>query len=171
MFPAPLAKVLEYPEPADTKSLEVITPEITWFNKTCVKTSTGTSSKVAKNAENYNLTINTSLVGGKVLLETNFDLQNLVGTQFIVQYDPSMLTFDEVKFDAGSNMTNFATPKGNKIYFGSLDQSGTQTIKTGTPYKLVFTPKTTLTNTAGLIYFKVAEAVKQDGTKVILKIQ
>ncbi len=130
-----------------------------------------TSSKVAKNAENYNLVVTTSLVGGKVVLETNFDLKNLVGTEFIVQYDPSMLTFDEVKFDTGSNMTNFATPKGNKIYFGSLDQSGVQTVKTGTPYKLVFTPKTVLTNTAGLIYFKVAEAVKQDGTKVILKIQ
>jgi hypothetical protein len=52
-----------------------------------------------------------------------------------------------------------------------MDSSGAQTIKTGTPYKLVFTPKTALTNTAGLIYFKVAEAVKQDGTKVILKIQ
>lgn len=130
-----------------------------------------TASKVAKNAENYNLTVNTSLVGGKVVLETNFNLANAVGTEFIVQYDPTILTFDEVKFDAGSNMTNFATPKENKIYFGSLDQTGAQTIKAGTPYKLVFTPKTALTNTAGLIYFKVAEAVKQDGTKVILKIQ
>lgn len=130
-----------------------------------------TSTKVAKNAQNYNLGVTTSLINGKVVLETKLDLANLVGMQFAVQFDPSVLTFDEVKFDTGNQMTNFATPRGNKIYFGSLDQSGTQTVKIGTPYKLVFTPKTALTNTAGLIYFKVAEAVKQDGTKVILKIQ
>lgn len=130
-----------------------------------------TTSKTAANAELYTLEVATTLVNGKVVLETKLDLQKLAGIQFIVQYDPSMLSFDEVKFDTGNQMTNFATPKDNKIYFGSMDSSGAQTIKTGTPYKLVFTPKTALTNTAGLIYFKVAEAVKQDGTKVILKIQ
>lgn len=135
------------------------------------KTSSAKTAKVAANSETYNLDVSTSLIGGKVVLETKLDLEKLAGIQFIVQYDPSMLSFDEVKFDTGNQMTNFATPKQNKIYFGSIDSSGSQTIKTGTPYKLVFTPKTALTNTAGLIYFKVAEAVKQDGTKVILKIQ
>ena len=129
------------------------------------------TAKVAANAENSNLEVSTSLVGGKVVLETKLDLANLVGVEFIVQYDPSVLTFEEVKFDTGNQMTNFATPKDNKIYFGSLDSSGAQTVKTGTPYKLIFTPKKTLTNTSGLVYFKIAEAVKQDGTKVILKIQ
>lgn len=132
---------------------------------------TSTTSKTAATAETYTLEVATTLVNGKVVLETKLDIQKLAGVQFIVQYDPSILSFDEVKFDTGNQMTNFATPKQNKIYFGSMDSSGAQTVKTGTPYKLVFTPKTTLTNTAGLIYFKVAEAVKQDGTKVILKIQ
>ena len=68
-------------------------------------------------------------------------------------------------------MLNFATPKGNKVYFGSLDSAGAQEVKIGVPYKLIFTPLQSITNTAGLIYFNVADAIKKDGTKIILKIQ
>ena len=48
---------------------------------------------------------------------------------------------------------------------------GKQFVKTGKPYKLMFKPKVNITNTSGLIYFNVADAVKANGQKVILKIQ
>jgi hypothetical protein len=41
----------------------------------------------------------------------------------------------------------------------------------GTPYRLVFTPKTTLTNTAGLFFFILADAVDGLGKKVDLTIE
>ena len=55
-----------YPEPAVTKSVEVRSPEITWFNKTCVKTSTGTSSNVAKPLSLKNVA-KASFVGAKTV--------------------------------------------------------------------------------------------------------
>ena len=57
------------------------------------------------------------------------------------------------------------------LIFGSIDTEGKQFIKTGKPYKLIFKPKVNITNTSGLIYFNVADAVKANGQKVILKIQ
>jgi hypothetical protein len=47
----------------------------------------------------------------------------------------------------------------------------TARIKTGTPYKLIFTPKTPLTNTAGLFFFVLADAVDGAGKKVELTIE
>ena len=128
-------------------------------------------AKISANAEEYNLDISTQLVDGKVVMETVLNKTNLAGIQFMIEYDESMLEFESVEFDTGSEMLNFATPKENKVYFGSLDSAGKREVKTGIPYKLVFTPKQTITNTAGLVYFNIADAIKQDGTKVILKIQ
>ena len=140
------------------------------YNSSAMRTI-ASKAKIAANAETYNLEVSTSLVDGKVVLTTNLTMEQLAGIQFNIQYDQSVLEFDSVKFDTGNQTTNFATPRGNTLYIGSLDSTGLTAIKTGTPYKLVFNTKTPITNTAGLIYFKLAEAVKQDGTKVILKIQ
>ena len=129
------------------------------------------SARVAANAEVSELVVSTSLVNGKVVLETTLNTPDIAGMEFIIQYDNEILTFDEVKFDTGSEITNFATPKGTKISFGSIDTTGNLSIKQGTPYKLIFTPNIKLTNTAGLVYFKLAEAIKKDGTKIILKIK
>jgi len=126
---------------------------------------------LAMNAENYDLDIASSLVDGKVELIVNLTKNDLVGIQFILDYDKDILTFDEVLFDTGNEMTNFANEKNGKLYVGSIDTDGSTKIKTGTPYKLIFTPKTNITNTAGLIYFDVADAVKGNGTKVNLNIQ
>lgn len=128
-------------------------------------------AKTSARAEEYNLDISTQLVNGKVVMETILNKEELAGIQFIIQYDDDILSFDSIEFDTGSEITNFATPKDNKIYFGSIDTTGQQSVKIGTPYKLIFTPNQTITNTSGLIYFNVADAIKQDGTKVILKVQ
>ena len=63
-------------------------------------------------------------------------------------------------------MTNFGTVKGNVVSFGSLDYAGDVSVNTGRPYRLIFTPNESITNTAGLISFKIIEGVKADGTKV-----
>jgi hypothetical protein len=52
-----------------------------------------------------------------------------------------------------------------------MDQLKTSRIKTGTPYKLIFTPKVALTNTAGLFYFVLSDAVDASGKKINLVIE
>jgi hypothetical protein len=88
-----------------------------------------------------------------------------------MNYDNTKLTLDNVAFDSGSAITNFSTHDNGRLTFGSIDQLKTARIKVGTPYKLIFTPKTTLTNTAGLFYFILSDAVDANGTKVNLIVQ
>jgi hypothetical protein len=82
-----------------------------------------------------------------------------------------MLTLDEVKYDTGNEMTNFANRKDNSISVGSLDYNGIKKIKSGTPYRLIFTPKQAITNTAGLINFTIKEGVTANGTKIKFNVQ
>jgi len=88
-----------------------------------------------------------------------------------MNYDESKLTLDNVIFDTGSTVTNFSTHNNNRLTFGSIDQLKTARIKVGTPYKLIFTPKTPLTNTAGLFYFVLSDAVDANGNKIDLIIE
>jgi hypothetical protein len=121
--------------------------------------------------EKATLGINSTLENGKVVLTTTLTKEGLAGLQVIMNYDESKLTLDNVSFDAGSTITNFSTNEGSRLTFGSIDQLKTARIKVGTPYRLVFTPKTTLTNTAGLFFFILADAVDGLGKKVDLTIE
>ena len=121
--------------------------------------------------EKAKLGINSTLENGKVILTATLTKEGLAGLQVIMNYDESKLTLDNVSFDAGSTITNFSTRDGNRLTFGSIDQLKTARIKVGTPYRLVFTPKETLTNTAGLFYFILADAVDGLGKKVDLTIE
>jgi len=117
------------------------------------------------------LGVTSTLENGKVVLTTTLTKAELAGLQVVMNYDESKLTLDNVIFDAGSTITNFTTHEGGRLTFGSIDQLKTARIKVGTPYKLIFTPKTTLTNTAGLFYFVLSDAVDAKGNKVDLTIE
>ena len=121
--------------------------------------------------EKAKLSINSTLENGKVILTATLTKEGLAGLQVIMNYDESKLSLDNVSFDAGSTITNFSTRDGSRLTFGSIDQLKTARIKVGTPYRLVFTPKETLTNTAGLFYFILADAVDGLGKKVDLTIE
>lgn len=121
--------------------------------------------------ENAKLSVSSTLEGGKVILTTNLTKEGLAGLEVIMNYDESKLTLDNVIFDAGSSITNFSTNNNGRLTFGSMDQLKTARIKTGTPYKLIFTPKTTLTNTSGLFYFVLSDAVDGSGKKVNLIVE
>ena len=115
-----------------------------------------------------NLDITTSLVDEKVHLVIDLQEEGLVGTQFNIKYDKTILTLDDVIFDTGNDMTNVSTHFGDKsaVRIGSIDPDGDSAIKLGNAYKLIFTPGVTITNTAGLVSFEFTEGVKADGTKV-----
>jgi hypothetical protein len=108
---------------------------------------------------------------GNVVLNTNLPVDSLAGIEVILQYDNTKLTLTNVVFDAGSTVTNFSTNNGNRITFGSLDQMKNARIKKGTPYKLIFTPTTPLTSTAGLFFTVLADAVDGTGKKINLTVE
>jgi hypothetical protein len=121
--------------------------------------------------ETAKLSVTSTLENGKVVLTTNLTKEGLAGLQVIMNYDESKLTLDNVIFDSGSTMTNFSTKEGSRLTFGSIDQLKTARIKVGTPYKLIFTPKVQLSNTAGLFYFVLSDAVDAKGNKIDLIIE
>jgi hypothetical protein len=122
-------------------------------------------------AEVAKLGITSTLENGKVILTTTLTKAELAGLQVIMNYDESKLTLDNVVFDSGSTITNFSTHDKGRLTFGSIDQLKTARIKVGTPYKLIFTPKTTLSNTAGLFYFVLSDAVDAKGNKIDLIVE
>jgi len=124
-----------------------------------------------KAAETAKLSVTSTLENGKVVLTTTLTKEELAGLQVIMNYDDSKLTLDNVIFDAGSTMTNFSTKEDGRLTFGSIDQTKISRIKTGTPYKLIFTPKVQLTNTAGLFFFVLSDAVDAKGNKIDLIIE
>ena len=121
--------------------------------------------------EQATLSVSSKIEGGKVVLTTNLSKADLAGLQVIMKYDESKLTLDNVVFDAGANVTNFSTNKDGRLTFGSIDQIKTARIKVGTPYKLIFIPKVPLTNTSGLFYTELSDAVDAKGNKIDLIVE
>jgi hypothetical protein len=121
--------------------------------------------------ETAKLSVTSTLENGKVVLTTTLTKEELAGLQVIMNYDDSKLTLDNVIFDAGATMTNFSTKEDGRLTFGSIDQTKISRIKTGTPYKLIFTPKVQLTNTAGLFFFVLSDAVDAKGNKIDLIVE
>jgi hypothetical protein len=122
-------------------------------------------------AEKATLGLNSTIVNGKVVLTGTLTKDGLAGLEVILQYDNTKLTFDNIAFDAGPSVTNFSTNGDGRLTFGSMDQNKTARIKIGTPYKLTFTPKETITNTAGLFYTVLADAVDGSGNKINLIVE
>ena len=117
------------------------------------------------------LSLSSKIENNKVILSGNLSQEGLAGLEVIMKYDNSKLTLESVVFDAGSTITNFSTNKDGRLTFGSMDQIKGAKIKTGTPYKLIFTSNTPLTNTAGLFYTELADAVDGKGNKIGLNVE
>ena len=120
------------------------------------------------NPETANLDLTSELKDGLVEFTIGSEVEEMIGAQFNIIYDRTRLVLDDVIFDTGNTMTNFSNhiEESGKINIGSFDQNFEATVKTGTPYKLIFTPTVELQNTSGLITFKVNEGVKADGTQI-----
>jgi len=144
-----------------------------YVNSTNVIKSMSVSSMAyaAPVLEKAALSLSSKLENGKVVLSAGLTKADLAGLEVIMQYDSTKLTLTDVIFDAGSTITNFSTLNNGRLTFGSIDQLKTARIKVGTPYKLIFTPKETLTNTAGLFYTVLADAVDAKGNKIDLVIE
>ena len=117
--------------------------------------------------------IMTELSNGKVYAYITFDplQQNVVGTQFQLNYDNSVLKFESVEFKTKGSPMNYSTDKGNYINLGSLISDGSTALDNTTEYKITFTSSTKLDNILGLISIGATDAVNKAGTQLKVKVK
>ena len=133
--------------------------------------STQQMTYASKVFETAKLSVTSTLENGKVVLTTTLTKEELAGLQVIMNYDNTKVELDNIIFDSSATITNFSTKEGSRLTFGSIDQTKISRIKAGTPYKLIFTPKVQLSNTAGLFFFVLSDAVDAKGNKIDLIIE
>ena len=150
----------------DTEGTSI--PSSQQANASVARMSMAAGSKFSRTAEEANLDLTSELKDGLVEFTIGSEVEEMIGAQFNIIYDRTRLVLDNVIFDTGNTMTNFSNhiEEDGKINIGSFDQNFEATVKTGTPYKLIFVPTVELQNTSGLITFKVNEGVKADGTQI-----
>ena len=119
-----------------------------------------------------NVIIMSEIVGNSVIVTLSVDplQQELVGTQFQLNYDNTKLKFEKVEFTTKGNPTNFGTNKGSSINIGSLLTSGDVLDKT-TEYKVIFTPINTTTDILGLTSISTTDAVNKAGQQLKVRIK
>jgi hypothetical protein len=119
-----------------------------------------------------NASIITELVSDSVNVYITIDplQQQLVGTQFQLNYDNSLLKFSSVSYKTKGLPTNYGTDKGDYVNFGSLIM-GEGVLDNTTEYKITFKPQTKLNNILGLVSVRFMDAVNKSGKtlKVIMK--
>ena len=123
-------------------------------------------------ANEINASIMGENVGGKVVIIISLDplQQQLVGTQFQLNYDNTALEFQKVDFTTKGNPTNFATDKGTYVNLGSLITDGSTTLDKTTEYKITFVPKIGIEGILGLTSVSTTDAVSKDGTQLKVKL-
>ncbi len=119
-----------------------------------------------------NASIVTELVGDSVVAYITIDPlgQELVGTQFKLNYDNSLLKFNSVSYKTKGSPTNYGTDKGNYINLGSLITDG-GTLDNTTEYRISFTSKQTLDNILGLISIGTTDAVNLSGKTLKVRMK
>jgi hypothetical protein len=123
-------------------------------------------------SKEINATIITELVGDSVYAYITIDplQQELVGTQFKLNYDNSLLKFSGVSYKTKGSPTNYGTDKGNYINFGSLITSD-GILDNTTEYKISFRSQTKLDNVLGLISIGFTDAVNKAGSTLKIKMK
>jgi hypothetical protein len=111
-------------------------------------------------------------IGGKLVVTISIDplQQELVGTQFNLNYDNTALKFEKVEFTTKGAPTNFGTDRGSYITLGSLITDGSTTLDKTTEYKITFLPSIGLNGTLGLTSISNTDAVNRSGTQLKVKV-
>jgi hypothetical protein len=112
------------------------------------------------------------IINGKVVVTITIDplQQELVGTQFQLNYDNNELKFDKVEFVTKGAPTNFGTDRGSFVTLGSLITDGSTILDKTTEYRISFTPKTTINSMLGLVSVSTTDAVNKGGMQLKIKL-
>ena len=140
---------------------------------TNVVASNSTRSSFSMSIPNeINASIITEIIGDSVYAYITIDplKQELVGTQFKLNYDNSLLKFSSVSHKTKGSPTNYGTDRGNYINFGSLITDG-GVLDNTTEYKITFRPQTKLDNVLGLISIGFTDAVNKAGSTLKIRIK
>ena len=123
-------------------------------------------------SNDVNASILTEIIGDSVYAYITLDplQQNVVGTQFQLNYDNSVLKFKGIQFTTKGSPTNYATDKGDYINLGSLISDGSTSLDNTTSYKISFSSNTKLDNILGLISIGSTDAVNQSGKSLKVKV-
>lgn len=119
-----------------------------------------------------NASIITEFTVGKFYTYITFDplQQQVVGNQFQLNYDNSVLKFEGVEFKTKGSPMNYGTDKGTYINLGSLITDGSTILDKTTEYKITFTPIKPITNGLGLVGISTTDAINTDGKQLNVKI-
>ena len=120
--------------------------------------------------------INSSIIGeiinDKVEITITLDplQQELVGTQFQLNYDNSILKFESVKFITKGTPNNFGKDMGDYINLGSIITDGSSILDKTTEYKVTFSILNGTKDILGLTSLSLTDAVSKSGTQLKVKV-
>lgn len=112
------------------------------------------------------------IVDNKIVITISVDplQQELVGTQFQLNYDNLSLEFEKVEFITKGNPINFGTNRGSFIKLGSLITDGPGSLDNRTEYKIIFKSKTDVRDILGLTSISSTDAVNKSGLQLTVKL-
>lgn len=162
------------------KSIDTINLAVTWkgdvnlSHSTTPKSNNLTTMSVRgmSVSTDINASIMTEIIGDSIYAYITLDplQQNVVGTQFQLNYDNSVLKFKGIQFTTKGSPTNYATDKGDYINLGSLISDGNTSLDNTTSYKISFSANTKLDNILGLISIGTTDAVNQSGKSLKVRV-
>jgi hypothetical protein len=115
--------------------------------------------------------ISSEIIDGKVVVSIKVNTlgQLLKAIQLKLNYDSDILKYESTQYTTSGNPLNFSNDIGNFINFGSLIYNGTGLLNDNTEYKLIFTPKETITNTIGLTSIEGVDAINAGASTLKIK--
>jgi hypothetical protein len=115
--------------------------------------------------------VSSEIVDGKVVVSVKVNPlgQLLKAIQLKLNYDSDILKYESTQYTTSGNPLNFSNDIGNFINFGSLIYNGTGLLNDNTEYKLIFTPKETITNTIGLTSIEGVDAINVGASTLKIK--
>jgi hypothetical protein len=149
---------------------------VTWVGDVNLSHSAQQSNIGSKVYSQLSTEINSSIMGeisgDNVIVTISVDplQEQVVGTQFQLNYDNTKLKFERVEFIANSNAMNYGTNRGNFISIGSLITNGNGVLDKNTEYKVIFTPIGSINSTLGLTSVSTTDAVNKDGKQLKIKL-
>jgi hypothetical protein len=149
---------------------------VTWVGDVNLSHSAQQSNIGSKVYSQLSTEINSSIMGeisgDNVIVTISVDplQEQVVGTQFQLNYDNTKLKFERVEFVANSNAMNYGTNRGNFISIGSLITNGNGVLDKNTEYKVIFTPIGSINSILGLTSVSTTDAVNKDGKQLKVKV-
>jgi hypothetical protein len=163
------------------KSIDTLNLTVSWKGDVNLSHSTTPVSNGITTSSVRSMSVVSNEVQASIITEMSTDKvyayisfnplqQEVVGTQFQLKYDNSMLKFEKAEFTTKGSPTNYGTNKGDYINVGSLISDGSTSLDNTTEYKITFTPISSITNALGLISIGGTDAVNKSGKQLKVKI-